>query len=47
MEDKIVASVRVSQDIWKLAKKRAIDFDMTVSDFVETAILHEIREKQI
>ena len=47
MDEKIVASVRVSPDIWKLAKKYAIDVDMTVSDLVETAIIHEIRGKQI
>lgn len=45
MDDKIVASVKVSPDIWKLAKKHAIDTDMTLSQLVESAIIHEMQGK--
>jgi len=47
LTDKIVASIKVSPDIWKLAKKYAIDSNVTLSQLVESALIHEIQRKQI
>jgi post-segregation antitoxin (ccd killing protein) len=47
MSDRIVASVKVSPDIWKLAKKYAIDANITLSQLVETALIHEMQKKQL
>jgi len=43
MTERINVSLRVDKDVWKEAKKKAIDLDLTIGKFVETAILHEMR----
>ena len=45
MTDRKVVSLRISPEIWKEAKKKSLDLDMTIGQFVETAILHELRKK--
>lgn len=46
MSETIVTSIRIKIDIWKEAKKRALDLDMNIGDFVESAIIHEIQKKK-
>ena len=43
METKDVFSVRVDKEIWKKGKKFAIDHDISMSQFVESAIIHELQ----
>jgi len=43
MTKRTTISLRLDKDVWKEAKKKAIDLDLTLGKFVETAILHEIR----
>ena len=43
MVDKHSFSIRLADEIWATARKRAVDLKMTASAFVETAILHELR----
>ncbi|MCX6770297.1 MAG: hypothetical protein NT051_06540 [Candidatus Micrarchaeota archaeon] len=43
--DKTVVSMRMDKEIWKSAKKYAIDKDLTVSQLMENAIVHEMRRK--
>jgi hypothetical protein len=45
MSETIVTSIRIKAEIWKEAKKRALDLDMNIGDFVESAIIHEIQKK--
>ena len=47
MSERIVASIKVLPDIWKMAKKYAIDADITLSQLVETALIHEMQKKQL
>ena len=42
---RITVSCRINPDVWKQAKKYAIDIDMTVGQLVETALVHEIKRK--
>ena len=43
MEETIVTSIRINKEVWKEAKKRAINLDLTVAKFIESAIIHEIQ----
>ncbi len=45
MERKVY-SVRVNTEIWKKAKKFAIDRDLTMGQLVESALIHEIQQIQ-
>jgi hypothetical protein len=45
MTDTVVVSIRVHPDVWKTAKKYAIDKDLTIGQLVEAALLHEIQRK--
>jgi predicted HicB family RNase H-like nuclease len=42
--EKIVVSMRIDREMWKMAKKYAIDKDLSIGQFVETAILHEVQK---
>ena len=42
---KIVISVRIDEQIWKTAKKYAIDKDLNFGQLVEAAIIHEMQRK--
>jgi hypothetical protein len=44
MEETIVTSIRINKEVWKEAKKKAINLDLTVAKFIESAIIHEIRK---
>ena len=44
MAAKQTFSVRVDPDIWKAARKLAIDKDTTLSDLVEEAILEVLKK---
>lgn len=44
MEDTIVTSIRINKEVWKVAKKRALDLDLSIAKFVESAIIHEIQK---
>lgn len=37
-------SIRIDKEIWKMAKKHAIDRELPVGKFVEAAILHELQK---
>ena len=43
MTKRTTVSIKLDKDVWKEAKKKAIDLDLTVGKFVETAILHEMQ----
>ena len=43
MTDKVVVSIRINPDVWKSAKKFAIDKDLTIGQLVESALIHEIQ----
>ena len=45
MTDRKVVSIRINPEIWKEAKRKSLDLDLTLGQFVETAILHELRKK--
>jgi len=45
MTNRKVVSLRVSSEIWKEAKRKSVDLDITIGQFVETAILHELKKK--
>jgi post-segregation antitoxin (ccd killing protein) len=45
MSETIVTSIRIKAEVWKEAKQRALDLDMHIGDFVESAIIHEIQKK--
>ena len=42
-EKRVAVSLKIDPDVWKEAKKRAIDRDLTIGKFVETALLHEMQ----
>ena len=44
MSETIVTSIRIKAEIWKEAKKRALDLDMNIGDFVNT---RNTKEKRI
>ena len=39
-------SIKIDPEIWKLAKKQAIDKDMQVSEYVEKLITDDIKKKK-
>jgi antitoxin component of RelBE/YafQ-DinJ toxin-antitoxin module len=43
MSERETVSVRISPDVWKEAKKFAVEKDMAVSQLVEIALIHELR----
>ncbi len=47
MAAKQTFSVRVDPDIWKAARKLAIDKDTTLSDLVEEAILEVLKKRGV
>lgn len=47
MATKQTFSVRVEPDIWKAARKLAIDKDSTLSDLVEEAILEVLKKSGV
>ena len=38
--------IRMSPEIWKEAKRYALELDLKVGKFVESAIIHEIQRVQ-
>lgn len=45
MTGKIAVTIRIDKEVWKEAKKYAIDLDMKIGSFVETCILHQMRQR--
>jgi len=43
MKKTIVTSIRLDEEIWKEAKRHALELDLKVGKFVESAIIHEIQ----
>lgn len=37
--------IRVDDEIWKTAKRFALDIDLTLGELVESSLLHEMRGK--
>lgn len=37
-------SLKIEPEVWKEAKRQALERNLTVSAFVETAIIHLVRE---
>lgn len=46
MKEDIVTSMRISKEIWSEAKKCALERDLNIREFVESAILHEIQNNR-
>jgi hypothetical protein len=44
--ERIATSIKVKPDVWKEAKKSAIDHDLELSELVEEAILEWIKENK-
>ena len=38
--------IRINPEVWKEAKKYALELDLKVGKFIESAILHEIQRGQ-
>ena len=38
-----VISIRIDEEIWKLAKRYALDKELTIGELVESSIIHEIQ----
>jgi predicted HicB family RNase H-like nuclease len=45
MATKETVSVRVSPDVWKMAKRYALEIDLSIGQLVEAALIHEMRGK--
>ncbi|MFH1337556.1 MAG: hypothetical protein ABIH55_01640 [Nanoarchaeota archaeon] len=45
MSERSTVSVRIDPKLWKEARKKAIDMDMTISEFVERSIKEKINKK--
>lgn len=45
MATKETVSIRVSPDVWKMAKKYALEIDITIGQLVEIALIHEMKGK--
>lgn len=45
MEKKQVISVKISPELWKMARKFAIDKNITFGQLVEMAVIHEMQRK--
>ncbi len=43
---RVTISIRLSPDIWKQAKRVALEREVTLSQLVETAILREMRHME-
>jgi len=43
MENTTVTSLRISEEVWKEAKKCSLEHDLTLRKFVESAIIHELQ----
>ncbi len=43
----IVTSIKVDQDLWKKAKKRAIDEEITLQELLNAAVQDYLRRKSI
>ena len=43
MSDRMTVSIRITPDVWKTAKKFAVEKDMTIGQLVEIALIHELR----
>jgi hypothetical protein len=39
-------SIRIEPDLWKEVKKRAIDLDMSISEYVENLIKKDLKKKE-
>jgi hypothetical protein len=44
MTKKETVSIRMTEGLWKKVKLYALERDMKVSDFVETALIHSMKE---
>lgn len=42
MERKVI-SIRIDEEIWKTAKKYALDKELTFGELVEASLIHEIQ----
>jgi len=42
---KRVISIRIDEDVWKMAKKYSIDIGLTFGEIVEAALIHEMQRK--
>lgn len=40
-----IISIRIDEEIWKIAKKYAIDKGLTFGELVEASIIHEIKKR--
>lgn len=40
-----VISIRIDEEIWKIAKKYAIDKDLTFGELVEASLIHEMQKR--
>jgi len=45
ISDKETVCVRVSPEVWKMAKRYAVEIDVTIGQLVEAALIHEMRGK--
>lgn len=43
--ERISATIRISEEILKAAKIRAVESDISLGKFIESAILHELQRK--
>jgi hypothetical protein len=43
MKNTTVTSIRVNSEIWKEAKKCALELDLNIGKFIESAIIHEVQ----
>ena len=42
MSEKIVASIKIDSDVWKQFKLRAVELEIPVGAYAETAMIHEL-----
>jgi len=45
MDDTIITSIRINKEVWKEARNRANNLDLSLGKFIESAIIHEIQKK--
>lgn len=45
MENRQVICVKINPELWKMARKFAIDKDITFGQLVEMALIHEMQRK--
>jgi predicted HicB family RNase H-like nuclease len=46
MSEDIITSLRIDKELWKRAKKYAIDHDMSIREFIEKLIREKLDEKE-